>query len=42
MIIIGIVTIVILGFIIDDSNNCKSEMEDFIRGIEKWMIEIHI
>ena len=35
MIIIGIVTIVILGFIIDNSNNCKLEMEEIIRGIEK-------
>ena len=33
--IIGIVTIVILGFIIDDNNRCKLEMEDFIKGIEK-------
>ena len=32
---IGIVIILICGFIIDDSNNCKREMQDFIRRIEK-------
>ena len=33
--IIGIVIIVICGFMIDDSNCCKKEMEKIIRGIEK-------